>query len=229
MTTGWSDTDVRIRSADGWEIGALVRGPADTGAAPVPGAVLVPGSRHERDAYATVADELERAGVASLRMDVRGRGTSLGATRYAHMAPRQRRRLALDVAAALVHLAGRPGVDGGRLALVAEQDTAADAVDGASGDERLRAVVVLSARHGDRLADALSRRHLPVFGLVSSEDRDGLRATVAAYLAGDETSSRLEVFAGLGFGTTMLSTRQFEHPDAEPLDAMLAAWTAGVV
>ena len=36
--------------------------------------------------------------------------------------------------------------------------------------------------------------------------------------------SRLEVFDGLGLGTTMLSTRQFEFPDAEPLEVMIADW-----
>jgi hypothetical protein len=68
---------------------------------------------------------------------------------------------------------------------------------------------------------------LPVFALVSSEDRDGLRTATDAYLAASENGSRLEVFKGLGFGTTMFSTRQFEHPDAEPLESMIADWLAG--
>ena len=56
--------------------------------------------------------------------------------------------------------------------------------------------------------------------------RRACAATVDAYLAGDAQHSRLEVFDGLGLGTTMLSTRQFEHPDAEPLEAMIADWLA---
>jgi hypothetical protein len=185
--------------------------------------VLVPGSRHERDAYTTLAAALAAAGVASLRIDVRGRGSSLGELAYARMGPGQRERVALDAAAALDTLAATPGIDTDRLAVVVEQDTAPDALTGVGTDHRLRAVVLLSARDARRVAGAVQQR--AVFGLVSKEDRDGLRATVDAYLAG-APESRLEVFEGLGFGTTMFSTRQFEHGDAEPLEAMIATWLA---
>ena len=140
------------------------------------------------------------------------------------MTPRQRERVALDVAAAFAQLADVPAVDPDRLALVAEQDTSADALDAVGGLARLMAVVLLSPRHGPRCADALSRRPVPVFGLVSKEDREGLRATVDAFLAGMPDTSRLEVFDGLGLGTTMLSTREFEDREAEPLEAMIADW-----
>jgi hypothetical protein len=216
--------EIRITAADGWPLGGLLSKPAvEAGDVDgVPGVLLVPASRHERDAFTTIAVALSRRGVASLRLDVRGRGTSRGETSYARMTPRQRERVALDVTAAFEHLAG--AVDGRRLALGAEQDTAADALGAVSADERLGAVVLLSARHGTRCAEAVGRRQLPVFGLVSKEDREGLRATVDAYLASAPGPSRLEVFDGLGFGTTMLSARQFEHPDAEPLEEMIAAW-----
>jgi hypothetical protein len=224
--TSVTTAEVRITAADGWPLGGLLSKPAVDvdDAEGVPGALLVPASRHERDAFTTIAVALARRGVASLRLDVRGRGTSRGATSYARMTPRQRERVALDVAAAFEHLAG--AVDGRRLALGAEQDTAADALGAVGGDERLRAVVLLSARHGERCAEPVARRSLPVFGLVSKEDREGLRATVDAYLASEPGPSRLEVFDGLGFGTTMLSARQFEHPDAEPLEEIVAGWLA---
>jgi len=221
--SGGTTAEVRIASADGWSIGGLLSRPAGaTGT--VPAVLLVPASRHERDAFTTIAVALAQRGLASLRIDVRGRGTSLGETAYARMAPRQRERVGLDVAAAFAHLAEAEGIDARRLAIAAEQDTAADAVGAVGGEERLRAVVLLSARHGARCAAAVARRPVPVFGLVSKEDRDGLRATVDTYLAGAPEASRLKVFDGLGFGTTMLSARQFEHPDAEPLDEMIADW-----
>ncbi len=184
----------------------------------------MPGSRHERDAYTAIAGALAERGVASLRIDVRGRGSSRGPTTYARMAPRQRQRVALDVAAAFDRLGAANGVDPDRLALVVEQDTAADTLVAVAGHRSLVAVVLLSVRSGSGWPDALSRRPVPVFGLVSKEDRAGLRATVDAYLAAAPGTSRLEVFDGLGFGTTMLSARQFEHPDAEPLEAMIGDW-----
>jgi hypothetical protein len=224
--SGETTAEVRIVAADGWPLGGLLSKPAAAPVDGVPAVILVPASRHERDAFTTIAVALARHGVASLRLDIRGRGTSRGTTTYARMTPRQRERVTLDVAAAFEHLAASGGVDAQRLAVGAEQDTAADAVAAVAGDERLRALVLLSARHGERCAEAVARRSLAVFGLVSKEDREGLRATVDAYLAGEPGASRLEVFDGLGFGTTMLSARQFEHPDAEPLEEMIAGWLA---
>jgi dienelactone hydrolase len=219
-----TDREVAFAAADGWTIGGLLRLPADDSSRPAPAAVLVPGSRHERDAYTTLVDALAERGVGSLRIDVRGRGSSRGARSYARMAPRQRQRVSLDAAAALDHLVSHPAVDATRIGFVGEQDTAADALAGLASDDRLRAVVVLSARRGVRLEEGVAQR--AVLGLVSSEDRAGLRGTVDAYLAGAPATSRLAVFRGLGFGTTMFSTRQFEHAEAEPLEVMIASWLA---
>lgn len=221
--TDFVEAEVRLASGDGWPVGGVQRFPADNSA---PGVVMVPGSRHERDAYTGTAGVLEGRGLASVRIDVRGRGTSLDELPFARMGPLQRRRVTLDVAAALAHAGTATGIRGDRLALVAEQDTAADAVDAAVAHDGVQAIVLLSPRDGPRLAAALARRPVPVLGLVSSEDRPGLGATADAYLAGHEDGSRLEVFRGLGFGVTMMSVRQFEHPDAEPLDDMIADWLA---
>jgi dienelactone hydrolase len=218
--------EVVFVAADGWSIGGLLADPNGSGRSPMPAVVMVPGSRHERDAYTEVAMALMNRGITSLRIDVRGRGASRGMTTYARMAPGQQRRVGLDVAAALDYLAACDGIDACRLALVAEQDTAAAALEAVADDERLVAVVLLSARNGGRLAAALDRRALPVLGLVSKEDREGLRSTVDAYLAGEPSVSRLEVFAGLGIGATMFSTRRFEHAGAETLEELITSWLA---
>ena len=65
--------------------------------------------------------------------------------------------------------------------------------------------------------------------MASIEDREGLRATVDAYLAAPETNSRIDVFRGLGVGITMASVLQFERPDERPIEARLADWMAHVL
>jgi dienelactone hydrolase len=221
-----TDTEVVFSAADGWPIGGLLARPDGAARSPMPAVVMVPGSRHERDAYNEVAAALRGYGITSLRIDVRGRGASRGTTAYAALAPRERRHVSLDVEAALDHLAASDDVEAGRLALVAEQDTAAAALEAVGDDERVSAVVLISARDGGRLEAALARRAPPVLGLVSKEDREGLRATVDGFLAGRPGASRLEVFAGLGIGTTMFSARRFEYAGAEPLEDLIAAWLA---
>jgi len=223
-----STDELRLEAGDGWPIGAILRRPAST-AQPAPAVVTVPGSLHARDAWTPTAIALAAAGIAVLQIDIRGRGTSTNGVPYPSMGPAQRRRVGLDVAAAVDYVAGFNGIDRGRLALLVEQDTAAAALEAVADDSRVAAIAVLSARHGDRLADAVRRRGAPVYGLVSIEDREGLRATVDAYLAAPAEGSRLDVFRGLGVGITMASVMLFERPHEQQLDARLVEWFTTVL
>tara|TARA_Y100000590_G_scaffold442858_1_gene571512 strand:+ start:1962 stop:2648 length:687 start_codon:yes stop_codon:yes gene_type:complete len=209
-------------AADQWELGALAKVPASS--KPRPGVITVPASLHQRDAWLQTADTLAETGIASLLMDIRGRGMSTGNRTYAQMGPLQRRNVRLDVTAAISQLAQIPGVDPNCLAIVGEQDTAVEALEAAVGDSRIKAACILSARHRVRLTRALGQRPIPVFGIVSAEDRLGLRATTDAYLAAPEGLSRLDVYRGLGIGITMASVLRFESPDQTPLEATIAEW-----
>ena len=75
-----------------------------------------------------------------------------------------------------------------------------------------------------RSAAAIAERAPTVYGMVSSEDREGLRATVDGFLASAHEGSRLDVFKGLGVGITMASVLQFERPDVRQLDDRLGSW-----
>lgn len=216
-----TDVVAAFGAADGWPLGGLLRAP-EPPAAPVGGVVLVPGSLHERDSFATTAEALLARGMASLRIDVRGRGGSRGEVAFSRMAPGQRRQVRLDVAAALSHLVDVSGVDRGRLAVVCEQDTSADAVLGAL-DVGVQAVVAMSAQHTGRAVDALREQPVPVFGMVSGDDREAVRGTVDLYLAGAPTGSRLEVLHKLGRGATMFHLRAGQ-PDAPPLETLIGDW-----
>ncbi|MBW8827730.1 MAG: hypothetical protein JF603_15455 [Acidobacteria bacterium] len=217
MTTDVVD---RFVAPDGWPLAGLLRAPG----APAGGVVLVPGSTHERDSFATTAEALGERGLASLRIDVRGRGGSRGEVPFSAMAPGQRRQVRLDVAAALGRLVEHAGVDSGRLAVVCEQDTAADAVLGAL-DAGVRGVVAMSAQQVGRAVAALERQPVPIHGVVSSDDRDAVRGTVDLYLAGAVTDSRLDVLHDLGRGATMFHLRAGQ-PDAPPLESLIADWLA---
>jgi dienelactone hydrolase len=218
-----TSSEVEFTAADGWPIHALLRVPE---AAEHAGVVAVPGSRHERDAWTQVGIALAASGTSVLQIDIRGRGSSTNGTPWATMGPAQRRRVALDVAAAVDHLAAVEGVDSTRLGLLVEQDTAAPALEAVAADARIAALAVLSARDPARTRAAVEQRRAPVFALVSVEDRDGLRATVDAYLAAPSEGSRLDVFHGLGVGITMASVLQFERPAERQLDARLSSWFA---
>ena len=220
------EVEVEVVARDGWRLAGLLRLPPGAGRAP--GVVLVHGSHHERDAFTYgvgLPELLADRGMASLRFDIRGRGGSRDGHDLHRMAALERRAVALDVAAALDHLASLPDVAGDRLGLVGEQDTAASVV-AAAVDPRTVALVLLSPRLPSSALDQLRDRQIPTFGLVSKEDRVSLRATTVAYLEAPPDHRRLEVFDGLGFGTTMFMARRFEQPAEEPLEEMIADWFA---
>jgi dienelactone hydrolase len=198
------ETDLNITSADGWPLRGILRLPEDTTRAPFPVVMMVPDSFHERDAYESLAAKLHATGFASLRLDIRGRGASRSDLSYARMGPEQRRLVALDVGSALDHLAQLEKVASDRMAVVAERNTAPDVIAGAV--ERVGAAVVLGAWPSPRLTEALQRCPIPVLGLVSAEDRTGLRGTTDAFLAARPNGSDLVVLHGRGFGLTMFST-----------------------
>lgn len=212
-----------FEAGDGWPIGGLVRVAARV-AGLAPGVLAVPGSRHARDAWTHTAMALVERGCTVMQIDVRGRGASANGVRYSEMGPAERRRVALDVAAAVDDLARVAGVDASRLGLLVEQDTAAEAIEAVIGDDRVRALAVLSARHSSRVATAVAGCGVPVYGMASIEDREGLRATVDAYLAAPEANSRIDVFRGLGVGITMASVLQFERPQEQRIETRLADW-----
>src|SRR5215470_7818938 len=97
------EREVRLTAADGRVIAASLCLP-DKG--PAGGVVMVPASNHERDAYGDVSipglpQSLRNNGIATLRIDIRGRGASLGERAFHSMAPGEREAVRLDVKAAI--------------------------------------------------------------------------------------------------------------------------------
>lgn len=220
-----AEREVTFKAADGWQITGSVQIPGSKSKAP--GVVLVHGSRHEKDAYGQALPRLLNGQrIAMLRIDIRGRGASREPLAFSSMAPEQRRAVRLDVEAAIDFLASQAGVDSRRIAVVAEQDSANAAVFASAGDRRVAAYVLISGRLSRTAKDAISKIPAPVFCLVSKEDRRGFKDMTDAYLAAKNGQSRLKVFEGLGFGTTMFSAWQFEFPNETPIEEMIGTWLA---
>src|SRR5438876_9931045 len=91
------------------------------------GCILVHGSRHESDAYGQVStpglpQTLSQHGVATLRIDIRGRGASREPREFYAMAPQQREPVRLDIEGAINFLAAQSAADATHIGIIAEQD-----------------------------------------------------------------------------------------------------------
>lgn len=220
-----SEKDVTFETSDGWEIAGSLGVPNTKGKAP--GVVLIHGSRHEKDAFGqTLPQMLWERSFATLRIDIRGRGSSSDPLGFHSMAPGQRNGVCFDVQAAVEFMTSQPGVDRKRIAIAAEQDSAGPALIACATNHRVAAYVLISGRLSGRAIDAVTSTSAPLFCLVSKEDRRGFKDMTDAYLASGNAHSRLRVFDGIGFGTTMFSAWQFEHPDKQPIEEMIADWLA---
>ena len=224
-----AEQTVEFQSSDGWRIVGTLHIP--TAKTKTPGVVLVHGSRHESDAFGQVAspslaDTLSQHGLATLRIDIRGRGASREPRRFYSMSPEQRDGVLLDVEAAIEFLAETTGIKSNRIGVVGEQDTAGASLIAASTRKNVAACVLISGRLNRFAMDAFAETRKPIFCLVSKEDRRGLKDMVDVYLSSKNKHSRIKVFEGLALGTTMFSTWRHEYPSEIPIEDSIAEWLA---
>jgi dienelactone hydrolase len=224
-----AEREVTFKTSDGWKIVGMLHIPKSE--SKVPGVVLVHGSRHEADAYGQVStpglpQTLSQHGVATLRIDIRGRGASRGPRGFHSMTPAQREAVRLDVEAAIGFLGSLEAVKKSRIGIVAEQDSANAATIAGATDRRVGAFILISGSLGKAAKDAIRATAAPILCLVSKEDGRGFRDMTDAYLSSRSNRSRLRVFEGLALGTTMFSTWRNEFPDEQPLEEEAGVWLA---
>jgi len=226
------EREISFRTEDGWRVaGSLYIPPVQT---EVPAVLFVHGSRHESDAYGNltapgIPQTLSSWRIATLRIDIRGRGSSREPRNFHSMAPAERARVELDVKAAIKFLVGQQRVNARCIGIVAEQDSTTPAVLASAASSEVRGLILISGRLSEAAKKSISRLTAPILCMVSKEDRRGFRDMSEAFLLSRSDKSRLRVFEGLALGTTMFSTWRNEFPNEPPIDELAGDWLADVL
>ncbi|MCW5970060.1 MAG: hypothetical protein KIT57_16250 [Blastocatellales bacterium] len=233
----FSESEVSYTTEDGWTIEGTLSIPASVRAGEkVPAVLLVHSPAHDRDIYRgqhqvgvnTFAKQSLRSSlgnVITLRIDIRGRGRSRFGRDYSSLPPDERSSVYLDVVGGIKFLANHTQVDGGRLGVVAEGASAEAAVNGAIGDQRVRAMVLLSGRMNSSAKEVIGERpDMPLLCLASKEDKTGLLDMAEAYSRSKHPLSDLMLFRDIGSGNSMFIMWANKNPEAKTLEAVVGEW-----
>lgn len=224
------EREVTFQSKDGWTLRGRLRIPGKAGdGAKVPGIVMVHGAKHDQQTYHELAPELAKEGIATLRFDWRGKGSSIaeGKTLYGiNMPNEESANTFLDVKAAIELLASQPEVDANRIGLIAATAGTGYTLRAAYGDKRIQTVVLLTSNAAPtgEAKEFLTRGGKPIFAIASREDINYDRGSLAeetrqAYSFSSNKESELLLYDDAGRGSEMLKTK----PE---LERMVLRWFA---
>jgi len=214
---------VTFDTEDGWKLTGSLFLPQDSGAAPRPGVLLLsePGWEDRTIFTSYLGEDLAKAGFVALSMDYRGTGASVGNASdgkksFEKFTAKEKEGIALDIRAAMRFLAKRPGVDAGRLAIVAASWTASYAVREASENSDIQALVLISGTPGEAEKKFLkSEDSIPVLGVVGKDDKENLLELAKVYADSPNHSSDMLIAIGYGAG-------MFSH--TKGLEGKVIAW-----
>lgn len=209
--------EVACLSSDGWELhGNLALPFRDS---PAPGVLLLHSGRSDRYIYTRLERLLVRRGLVVLNLDWRGRGRSTNKGTYFELTAEERAAAGRDAAAGFDFLAARAEVDGQRLAAVGVAHGAEYAVRGSVGDDRLRALVVLSGFEpaNDAERDRVSDPATDVLFVTAAEHKAATALMRDLYNRSSSRHSRFVEIAGGAIGYQMFELH--EH-----LEPMIADW-----
>jgi dienelactone hydrolase len=213
-----TETEVSFKSEDGWILHGTLHMPdrLKTGEK-VPAVVLVHGAKHDQQTYTDLAPELVKNGIAAVRFDWRGKGSSVpdgkgksGTT----LAGDDLANAYLDVKAAIEFLASQPGIDANRIGLAAATAGTAYALRAAAGDKRIQTVVVMTASSAPvgKEKEFLTTSGKPIFAIASTEDINYTRGSLAdstrvAYLMSNSKESQFLLYDDAGRGSEILKVK----------------------
>jgi dienelactone hydrolase len=224
-----AEKQVSFKTEDGWTIYGMLGVPEGL-KGKVPAVVFLHTFAHDSEAYGQylypgLAQIIGGSGIATLRIDFRGRGKSMGEKELHSFSSRELEKLYLDVRAAIGFLAGQQAIDSSRLGIVAEEGSARAAVVGWGGDPRVKAMVLISGRLDEKAMRLIaSNPALPLFLVVSKEDREGFHDMASAYKLTRSEQSLISVYKDVGIGTTMFSVWRSEHPKERPIEEGISVW-----
>jgi len=218
--TGFADTRVTFPS-DGWQLIADFVHPSASSR--VPAVLMLNKANGDRRVYASLALELARRGVASLRLDLRGEGESTNLGSFVPGMPNdQLRDEHRDVIAALQWLRAQPAVDTTRIGVVGASYSGEAMAVAARGGARAVAYVALSPGSlSAQTIDGIDRSGA-AWWILRSRDERFVRDVVDGARARSRTARVTEV-AGHAHATDMLvSTPTLAREIAEWLTMRLA-------
>jgi dienelactone hydrolase len=215
--TAFRDSVITIES-DGWSLVGNFTQPAVV-TSRIPTVLLLNKANGSRQAYASVARELARRGVASLRLDLRGEGESTTLGSFVPGVPNAAlQNPERDVGAAFTWLRAQAAVDGTRLGIVGASYSGEVMAIAQRAGSSARAYVALSPGSlSAETIDAIDASGVPWWILRSRNERF-VRDVVEAARARSRTARVTEV-EGIGHASDML----IANPG---LSAELADWLA---
>jgi len=239
QTARADEREVSFKTEDGWTIYATFSTP-DNVKEKVPAVIFLPSHEHDRAAfgvyrdpgpgrgqYPGIAPVAANKGVATLRIDLRGRGKSIGSKELHSFSEDELSKVYLDVRGALAFLETQPMIDPSRTGIITAGASADAAVMGWNGDRRIKAMAMLSGRLSDAAKKALAANpDLPLLLLVSGEDRRGFADMTDAYFSSKSSETNIEIYDGLGVGAWMLSLFRVKYPNERPLHEAIGEWMA---
>lgn len=224
-----AEREVSFRTEDGWTISGMFSAPKNN-TQKAPAALFLHAFAHDREAYGQylypgLAQIIGGKGVSTLRIDLRGRGRSMGNKELHSFSSDELSKIYLDVRGAIKFLAEQVSVDSTRIAIVAEEESADAAILGSAADPRIKGIVLISGRLSESAKRTVrAQRSAALLLIVSKEDRTGFQDMAAAYNLTRNPSSRIWVFSDIGIATTMFSVWRSEHPKREPIEEGITRW-----
>jgi dienelactone hydrolase len=211
---GRSQTHVDFPTEDGWTIRGDLFLPKTFPAVRVPGVVLLsePGWT-ERSMYGDyLVAELEKVGIVSLAIDMRGTGRTLGKKDFVNFSPKEIDGFQQDIKAAIKFLASQKNVDPQRIGIVGPGLVANYAVLEASENPAVQAVVLISGTLSAAARDYIKGREgLPILYLAGEDDKPSVKEMADAYSESKSEDSGFMMAWGHGTNIFPLSPEPQER------------------
>jgi dienelactone hydrolase len=201
-----AESRVTFKTDDGWDLDGTLFMPETKTASPAPVILLLTEPEWiDRTTFSGyLAGKLAKQGVASLAIDFRGMGSSIGKKEAVAFSEKEMGDLRKDVKAALRYLATVKGIDASRVAILGTGLSANFAALEADEDPAVKALVLLSAvMDKDSLRAIAYRSDVPVLSIVGREDKKRFQQASDAFSHSPHVDS--DFIVAKGHGTSMFS------------------------